>query len=86
MFSNENCKNVPLWLNEGDYHVAKAIQLCHLQIISNIFLGIAAFQWEKIVIGCFRAYLESSRSQDFPVEEELCGPAVVESIRNGAVA
>ena len=75
--------NGPLWSDEGVYHVAKEIQLCHPEKFNNIFLGIRGFHLEKVVIGCLGAYLESSGIQNLMVEEEIFGPTVVNSVMNG---
>ena len=75
--------NGPLWSDEGVYHVAKEIQLCHPEKFSNIFLGIGGFHLKKVVIGCLGAYLESSGIQNIMVEEEIFGSAVVNSVMNG---
>ena len=83
VLKQKKCENGPFWLDEGVYHTGKEMQLLHSQKFSNIFLGIGGFYLEKIVIGCFGTYLESSGIQNLLVKEKVYGPAVVNSVMSG---
>ena len=76
-------ENGPLWSDEEVNHIAKEIQLLYPQKFSNIFLGIDGFYLEKTVISYLGTYLESSGIQNLLVEENVYGPAVINSVMSG---
>ena len=65
------------------YHTANKIQLLCPQKFSNIFPGIGGFHLEKVAIGCFGTYLESSGIRNLLIEEKVYGPAAVNSVMSG---
>ena len=67
----------PLWCDEGVYRIAKELQLLNPDRFGNIFLGLAGFHLEKIVIACTGKFLEEKGVESIFVENEIFGPGVV---------
>ena len=70
-------KNGPLWCDEGVYRIAKELQLQNPIKFGNIFLGIGGFHLEKILLACYRVYLEGTGVENMLFNNEIFGPVSV---------
>ena len=73
----------PLWCDEGVYRIVKELQMLNPTEFGNIFLGLGGFHTEKVFIACCGVYLESIGVEKVFVENEIFGPATVNSVMNG---
>ena len=73
----------PLWCDEGVYRIAKELQMLNPIRFGNIFLGLGGFHTEKVFIACCGVYLESTGFEKVFLENEIFGPATVNSVMNG---
>ena len=73
----------PLWCDEGVYRLPKELQLLNPVLFSNIFLGLGGFHMEKVIIACCGKYLEDVGVDSIFVENEVYGPAIVNTVMNG---
>ena len=78
----KNLQYGPLWCDEGVYRLAKELQLLNPDGFSNIFLGLGGFHTEKVLIACCGKFLENIGIDSVLVENEIFGPAVVNTVLN----
>ena len=83
VLSQRNQEYGPLWCDEGGYRIAKELQLLNPSKFANIFLGLGGFHFEKVLIGCFGAYLSETGIQIVLVQNEVFGPGNVQSVMSG---
>ena len=79
VMKQKNALSGALWSDEGEYAIAKEIQLLKPEEFDNIFLGMGPFHMEKIVIACLGKYLGCIGIDLALVETGSFGKLVVEN-------
>lgn len=75
--------NLSVTCDEGDYRIAREIQLLRPEEFKNIVLCMGSFHMTKVALGCIGKYLKGSGVQTILVESTMFGPNVVESVLTG---
>ena len=76
--------HIAITCDEGVYHIAREITLCHKDEFQDIVLCLGSFHMIKVLLGCLGKFIESSGAESIFVENSLFGINVVQSVLSGS--
>jgi len=79
-----NQSNLPIYCDEGVYHIAREILLLRPDEFSNLTLCLGSFHLLKIYLGCIGKYLRGSGAENVWTENEIFGPNTTDGVLGGS--
>ena len=76
--------HMPIFCDEGVYHIARDIQLQHPNEFDDVVLCIGSFHMMKVVLACIGKYLDGSGAVKIWTENDIFGLNVVNSVLSGS--